>query len=115
VEHPDTVGAMANLASTYSQQGEAETLQLEALELRKRTLGLEHPDIIRAMANLASRQGRHGEAEKLKVEVLELQKRVLGLEHPDTILASANLAITYQYQTRWDDAAELLAGAVTLG
>jgi Tetratricopeptide repeat len=54
-KHPDTIGAMANLASTWWQQGrsnEAEQLQLKVLALRKEVLGAKHPDTIRAMANL---------------------------------------------------------------
>ncbi len=55
-EHPDTITAMANLASTRWQQGrsdEAEGLEVQVLELRKAVLGEEHPDTITAMANLA--------------------------------------------------------------
>jgi hypothetical protein len=41
-EHPDTITAMANLASTYWNQGrwkEAEELQVKVLEVRRRVLG----------------------------------------------------------------------------
>ncbi|KAI9785621.1 MAG: hypothetical protein M1816_000368 [Peltula sp. TS41687] len=56
-EHPDTLSSMANLASTYSNQGrrqEAEELEVEVLEARKRVLGQEHPDSLTSMASLAS-------------------------------------------------------------
>jgi len=55
-EHPDTLSSMANLASTYRNQGrwkEAEGLELQVMETRKRVLGQEHPDTVASMANLA--------------------------------------------------------------
>jgi hypothetical protein len=62
---------MANLAATYQSQGrwtEAEELEVQAMETRKRVLGQEHPDTLTSMANLASMyrgQGRWIEAEEL--------------------------------------------------
>ncbi len=56
-EHPDTLTNMANLASTYWNQGrwkEAEKLDIRALETSQRVLGEEHPDTLNSMANLAS-------------------------------------------------------------
>ena len=41
-EHPDTLTSMANLASTYRNQGrwkEAEELEVQVMETRKRVLG----------------------------------------------------------------------------
>jgi dihydrodipicolinate synthase/N-acetylneuraminate lyase len=104
---------MANLASTWWQQGRsdaAEELQVQVLELRKAVLGEKHPGTIKAMANLAStwwQQGRSDAAEELDVQVLELLKAVLGEKHPDTILAMANLASTWWQQGRSDVAEEL--------
>jgi Tetratricopeptide repeat len=46
-EHPDTLASMANLASTYRNQGrwkEAKELEVQVIETRKRVLGEEHPD-----------------------------------------------------------------------
>ena len=82
--------SMGNFASTYLNQGrwaEAEQLQVQVLETRKRVLGEEHPDLLASMGNLAStywNQGRLKEAEQLEVQVSETRKRVLGEEHPDT-------------------------------
>ena len=47
---------MANLASMYRNQGrwkEAEKLEVQVMETRKRVLGEERPDRLTAMANLA--------------------------------------------------------------
>ena len=74
MEHPDTLISMANLASTYRNQGrwkEAEELYVQVMETRKRVLGGEHPDTLTSMAYLAStywNQGRWKEAEELQVE-----------------------------------------------
>ena len=62
-EHPDTLGSMANLASTYRNQGrwnEAEKLDVQVIETRKRVLGDEHPDTLTSMANLASTYWNQG-------------------------------------------------------
>ncbi|RSL64168.1 hypothetical protein CEP51_013189 [Fusarium floridanum] len=56
-EHPDTLTSMANLASTFRNQGrwkEAEELEVGVMETRKRVLGEEHPDTLTSMVNLAS-------------------------------------------------------------
>ena len=80
-EHPDTLTSMANLASTYRNQGrwkEAEELNVQVMETRKRVLGAEHPSTLSSMANLAStyrNQGRWKEAEELDVQVMEMRKR----------------------------------------
>ena len=69
--HPDTLTSMANLASTYRNQGrwkEAEELQAKELKICLRVLGEEHPDTLTSMANLAStyrNQGQWKEAEQL--------------------------------------------------
>jgi tetratricopeptide (TPR) repeat protein len=78
--HPDTLISMANLASTYRNQGrwkEAEELEVQVMETRERVLGEEHPDTLTSMANLAvtyRNQGRWDEAEKLEVQVLETSR-----------------------------------------
>jgi len=67
---------MANLASTYRNQGrwkEAEDLFVQVMETSKRVLGVEHPSTLTSMANLAStfwNQGRWKEAEDLEVQVI---------------------------------------------
>jgi hypothetical protein len=55
-EHPNTLTSMANLASTYWNQGrwkEAEELQVLVTEARKSVLGEGHPDTLTSMVNLA--------------------------------------------------------------
>jgi hypothetical protein len=81
---------MGNLASTYRNQGrwkEAEDLEVQVMETRKRVLGEEHPSTLSSMANLAltwKSQSRNEEAILLMEKCLELQKRILGRHHPNT-------------------------------
>ncbi|KIJ49330.1 hypothetical protein M422DRAFT_246422 [Sphaerobolus stellatus SS14] len=111
--HPDTITSMANLASTYWNQGrwtEAEELQLKVWQIRRDKLGEAHPDTITGMANLAStyhHQGRWTEAEELQLKVWQITRDKLGEAHPDTISSMANLAVTYCHQGRWTEAEEL--------
>ncbi len=73
LERPDALSSIANLASTFWNQGrwkEAEELEVQVMETRKRVLGLKHPSTLTSMANLAStyrNQGRWKEAEELEV------------------------------------------------
>jgi hypothetical protein len=56
-EHASTLTSMANLASTYGNQGrwnEAEKLEMQVIETRKAVLGAEHPSTLSSIANLAS-------------------------------------------------------------
>jgi Tetratricopeptide repeat len=70
---------MANLAAIYGQQGrwnEAETLQVDVVELRKRLLGAEHPDTLKSMADLAAtyrQQIRWNEAEALINDIEQIR------------------------------------------
>jgi tetratricopeptide (TPR) repeat protein len=113
VEHPTTLGSMANLASTYKNQGrwkEAEELQAKELEICSRVFGAENPSTMFSMVNLASiysSQGRWKEAEELEAQVMDTSLRVLGIEYPDTLTSMANLASTYSNQGRWKEAEEL--------
>jgi hypothetical protein len=81
-EHPDTLISVANLATTYWNQGrwnEAEQLDIQVMDMRKKLLGAEHPDTLRSMANLASTyqiQGRWNEAEQLEHEVTNVKIRI---------------------------------------
>jgi len=54
-KHPSTLISMANLASTYRNQGrwrEAEELEVQVIETSLRVLGAEHPDTLTSIYNL---------------------------------------------------------------
>jgi tetratricopeptide (TPR) repeat protein len=102
--------SVAGFFNYRGQWKDAETFQLEAVELREEVLGLEHPLTLSSMGNLAStfqKQGRWEEAEKLEVQVMETSKTKLGADHPDTLTSMANLASTFSKQGRWEEAKKL--------
>jgi hypothetical protein len=65
-EHLNTLMSIGNLAAIYQNQGrfrEAEELELQLIETRKRVLGEEHPNTLMSIGNLAltyQNQGRSG-------------------------------------------------------
>ncbi|MFF9902895.1 tetratricopeptide repeat protein [Streptomyces olivaceus] len=97
-DHPDTLTARNNLASSYSAAGRIQ----DALDLREqvladceRILGDDHPDTLTARNNLAgsySAAGRLQDALDLGERVLADCERILGDDHPDTLSARNNLA-----------------------
>ncbi|KAL8744495.1 MAG: hypothetical protein Q9190_003274 [Brigantiaea leucoxantha] len=105
---------IAEFALAFSEAGrwkEAEELDVQVMETRKRVLGEEHPHTLTNIANLAStywNQGRWKEAEELDVQVMETRKRVLGEEHPYTLSSMSNLAFTLNYQNRNKEAISLM-------
>ncbi|KAL4995248.1 violaceus kinesin [Aspergillus recurvatus] len=100
-----TLASMADLASTYWNQGrwkEAEELEVQVMEVRGRFLGPEHPDTLTSMANLAHTlysQGNMHEALVLMEECVKLRGKLLGHSHPHT----RNSALSLQ---RWKELAE---------
>ena len=120
-EHPYTVGSMNNLSLVYMREGkysEAEALEIQTLEIRKRVLGPEHPQTLQSMTNLANDylyEGKYPEAEALYTETLEIQKRVLGPEHPDTAATLYDLACVAARRGDKDRAIALLGQTVDHG
>lgn len=102
----------------YSLEGrwrEAEELEVQAMEARKRVLGAKHSDTLISISNLATtywNQERWREAEELGVRALEAGKRVLGAEHPNTLTSMSNLAWRYSSQERWKEAIALMSDVV---
>jgi hypothetical protein len=97
-QHPSTLTSMANLATTYLNQGrwkEAEELFVKVIEISRTVLGPEHPDTLMSMNNLAvtySDQTRWAEAEVLQKVVVTICKDKLGPDHPNTSPATSTLA-----------------------
>ena len=61
-EHPHTLSSMASLALMYRDQGrwkEAEDLEVQVSEPRKRVLGEEHPPTMSSMAHLTPQKRGH--------------------------------------------------------
>lgn len=111
-QHPETLTAMGDLASTYRNQGKysvAAELQESVLAARKKVLGEQHPETLTAMSDLAwmyRNQGKYSLAAELQESVLAARKEVLGERHPDTLTAMNSLALTYWNQGKYDATAE---------
>ena len=103
----------SKFALVMSENGEwsnAEQLQVQVMDMRKKLLGAEHLHTLASMSNLTityMNQGRWNEAEQLGVQVMDMRKKLLGAEHPDTLRSMANLASTYMNQGRWNEAEQL--------
>jgi hypothetical protein len=77
---------------------EAEELNVQVMETRKRVLGQKHPSTLTSMANLAytwKSQGRDKEAIDLMKEAERLQRDVLGSGHPHSMGSAQTL---YEWQ-----------------
>ena len=96
-DHSDTLTSMANLASTYRNQGrfvEAENLQAKELKMCAKRLGQKHPDTLISMMNLAliwKGTGRRDDAIGLVQQCFELRQQVLGPGHPYTVSTMSTL------------------------
>jgi len=67
-DHPNTLGAQANLAATLHELGDlqaARQLQQDNLDRRRRVLGDDHPDTLGAQHNLALTLSSFGWRERL--------------------------------------------------
>ena len=112
-EHPDTIGAMNNLALSYDAAGrwdEALKLRKDVLPLSLKVFGQRHLRTLYAMNNLANSYAEIGprdEALKLREVVLQLRREVLGPKHPDTLMAMGNLASSYATAGRLEEALKL--------
>jgi tetratricopeptide (TPR) repeat protein len=101
-ENTKTLKAMHYIGSSLRNCGrlkEAQGIQEQVLEVKKRTLGEEHLDTLTTMNGLvityAQLGGRLKVVQELREKVLEVRRHTLGEEHPDTLHSMNNLAITY--------------------
>ena len=73
---------------------EAEELDVQVMEIRKKTLGVEHPDTLASVETLAltfENQKRWKQAKGLHVQIVKTRKEILGEEHPDTLASIEKL------------------------
>ncbi|MFD0622128.1 tetratricopeptide repeat protein [Streptomyces sanglieri] len=112
-EHPHTLTARANLATSYRQAGrtnDAIEIEEHVLAEYERLLGNEHPHTLTARANLATsywQAGRTNDAIEIEEHVLAEYERLLGNEHPHTLTARGDLAASYRQAGRTNDAIEI--------
>ncbi|CAG8393850.1 unnamed protein product [Penicillium salamii] len=112
-EHPSTLVSLANLTSTYRNQGrweEAEQIDMHMIMTSKAKLSEDNPITLTSISNLAStyrNQRRWKEAEQLEVQVMKTSKTKLDEDHPSTLTNMTNLASVYKDQGRWKEAEQL--------
>jgi hypothetical protein len=103
----------SNFAEVMRENGDwnnAEQLQWQVMDKRKKLLGADHPNTLRSMTNQAHTyhsQGKWNEAEQLQVQIMDMRKKLLSADHPDTLRTMANLAATYHRQGKWNEAEQL--------
>jgi serine/threonine protein kinase/tetratricopeptide (TPR) repeat protein len=119
-DHPDTLKAMASLASAYQAAGrldDALPLQEETLNLRKAHLGLNDAETLWSMNRVATTLvtlGRLAEALPLEEEGLSRAKIALGPDHHDTLIYMSYLAVGYRQAGRVSEALRLHEEALEL-
>jgi tetratricopeptide (TPR) repeat protein len=111
--HPFTLKSMANLATSYWEQGrhdESVAVEELVLEACKQMVGMHHDFTLKTMTNLANtyrEMGKWGEAAAIEETVLKENIMRLGEEHPETLKTMTNLAITYREMGRLSEAAAI--------
>ncbi|HEY0256755.1 MAG TPA: CHAT domain-containing tetratricopeptide repeat protein [Candidatus Methylacidiphilales bacterium] len=105
--------SLFQLALLYDRRklyAKAEPLHLQALEIRRKTLGTTHPEYAASVAFFArheQEQGKLQEALPLYEEALKIDEEALGKNHPDTLAVAADLAYLKLELGQRDDAAKL--------
>ena len=83
---------------------EAEKINIQALDARKKLLGLEHPDTISVVEHHALTDydpKKCTKAEKLKIQGNSIGNKIYG---PEDLTALTNLAITYTRLRKYEEA-----------
>jgi non-specific serine/threonine protein kinase/serine/threonine-protein kinase len=96
-DHPNTLGAMNNLARAYRDAGkfdQALLLHEDALKLMHANLGPNHPNTLGAMAEVRARRGRFAAAAADLVQVREVK--------PDNHLVWHQLAVLFIASGQFD-------------
>jgi serine/threonine protein kinase/Tfp pilus assembly protein PilF len=95
----DAATSLNDLALVLRDEGqytEAESLQREALEIRRNLYGHDNPDVAQSLNNLAlvlRSEGKLAEAESLHREALAIQVTIYGNEHKEIATSLNNLAL----------------------
>lgn len=103
----------SSLARVYYENGKldlAESLQKEALETSRRSLGQDHLCTLSMLSSLAvtyQSQRRWTDAHKLQEEELEARRHIQDERHPGMLTCMHNLASTYGHLGRSEEAERL--------
>jgi len=112
------VGAMDNLASAYTSEGnyeQAEAFFRQILEICRRVRGPSHPITLHILSDFASmyqQQGKYALAETYAAQALAGERHALGPEHPDTMNSASDLALALVSEGRFAESEPLAREAV---
>ncbi|HFE44324.1 MAG TPA: tetratricopeptide repeat protein, partial [Nannocystis exedens] len=110
--------ALANLARVLQDQGrlgEAEEAHVEALSIRKSSLGPDHPKTAAsydALGRFLLDSGRPEEGAPLIDAALAIRERRLGRGHPDLVRSQVNRALVWRARHQLSAAVETLESAL---
>jgi len=97
-----------DLAAIYNSQAfyqKAESLFLQALEIKKKVLGAEHPEVAASLVDLAAMyyaQKRYQEVKSLYEQAIKIYKRSLEDKHPHVLSVQKKLAsIKKKLHPKW--------------
>ncbi len=108
------------IGQTYTDLGlypEARKQLEQALDLRRKVLGVENPQTLRTAVKLGQVTdflGKYAEAETLLSQTLQMERRVLGPEHPDTLACMSNLCRVFSDQGKYEQAEALYKETIQL-
>lgn len=92
----DIAMALANIYQVLQRDAEAERFGLQALELKRRTVGENHADVARLLNNLAGicyRRGDHARAETYLKQALRINRDAAGTGGDKTVAADEAVAV----------------------
>jgi len=118
--HPEIETSLNDLAYVLRDRGklaEAEALQREVLELRRKRLGSEHPEVAVALDSLGlvlRAQGKLAEAERFHREALALERKLPGTQDLPIAITLNNLALVLRDEGKFAEAESSLREAVVL-
>ncbi|GFR19295.1 kinesin light chain [Trichonephila clavata] len=118
--HPDVVAMMDIITIVYRgmrRYKDAAKIQLEVLEIKKKTLSKNDISIAFTLNNLSAFYGKTGkveEAEKFCRKAVEFRKRVLGNNHVDVGKQLCNLAAICCHTKQYNEALECYKEAIDI-
>jgi tetratricopeptide (TPR) repeat protein/CHAT domain-containing protein len=102
---------LALLCEATGRYDEAERLDLDVLEIRRKALGEKHPSTAESLNNLAGlylSRGDFAKAEPLYQQALAIERQVFGENHPNTAMILLNLAGLYRLMGEYAKAEPLI-------
>ena len=98
--YASSLNELAKRCSFLGNYPEAIRLGTEAMEIRRKVLGIEHPDYAQSLSDIANyyaRLGNYREAIRLATETVEIRKRVLGQENLSYANSLEDLSFYYAF------------------